>query len=310
MNAGIAPAGPFLHEALFYRDQDEFLAGTVPFVHAGIAADEPVMVAVPPANGELLRRALDPGMLGRVSIMDMSGGDRVGIPAVLHAFVQHHPGRRVRLIGEPAWGDAGNPTCARHESLINVAFAGQPASILCPYDTNRLDPEVVADAARTHPILVDHDGRRDSADYTDPATVVGAFNEELAEPAELVVGPLEFHARQLSVVRRAVGEEALRQGLSVERVTDLRLAVNEVATNAVTHTAGPATLRMWRADGQLVCEVRDPGRLTGYLLGRLPPAMHDAAGRGLLLVHELCDHVRIHASDRGTTIRLYLNLRG
>ncbi|MER6691577.1 MEDS domain-containing protein, partial [Streptomyces minutiscleroticus] len=43
-------AGPFLHPALFYAGEREYLAGTVPFVREGLAAGEPVAVAVPGAN--------------------------------------------------------------------------------------------------------------------------------------------------------------------------------------------------------------------------------------------------------------------
>jgi hypothetical protein len=40
-------AEPFTHPALFYRGADEYLAGTIPFVRTGLAAGEPVAVAVP-----------------------------------------------------------------------------------------------------------------------------------------------------------------------------------------------------------------------------------------------------------------------
>jgi hypothetical protein len=36
----------YRHEALFYAGQDEFSAGTTPFVRRAIAADEPVLVVV------------------------------------------------------------------------------------------------------------------------------------------------------------------------------------------------------------------------------------------------------------------------
>ena len=35
----------FVHPALFYRNTDEYLAGTVGFVNAGLAAGEPVLVS-------------------------------------------------------------------------------------------------------------------------------------------------------------------------------------------------------------------------------------------------------------------------
>ncbi|OXM61064.1 MEDS domain-containing protein, partial [Amycolatopsis vastitatis] len=52
------PAEPFVHPALFYRGADEYLAGTVPFIRSGLAAGEPVAVAVPGPNLALLRAEL------------------------------------------------------------------------------------------------------------------------------------------------------------------------------------------------------------------------------------------------------------
>ena len=36
----------FVHEALLYTDEDEFLRGTVPFLEHGLRAGEPMLVAV------------------------------------------------------------------------------------------------------------------------------------------------------------------------------------------------------------------------------------------------------------------------
>jgi hypothetical protein len=41
---------PFAHEALFYRDEDDFLDGTASFVADGVNKGEPVLVAVPDAS--------------------------------------------------------------------------------------------------------------------------------------------------------------------------------------------------------------------------------------------------------------------
>ena len=59
----------------------------------------------------------------------------------------------IRIVGEPALAgrsDAEITACTRYESIINLAFASAPATIVCPYDTRSLPTEVVADARRTH----------------------------------------------------------------------------------------------------------------------------------------------------------------
>ena len=45
----------YRHEAFFWEGDDQFLAGTVPFIREGLAAGQPVMVAVTPTRIDLLR---------------------------------------------------------------------------------------------------------------------------------------------------------------------------------------------------------------------------------------------------------------
>ena len=52
---GTVPVDRFEHEAMFYRDDDDFLAGLVPFVIEGLDRDESVLVALPRARLHLLR---------------------------------------------------------------------------------------------------------------------------------------------------------------------------------------------------------------------------------------------------------------
>lgn len=172
VNAVVETAGPFVHPALFYRDEREYLAGVVPFVRKALAAGEPVAVAVPTENLRLLKAEIGTGEAVRFLDMREAGRNpgRI-IPGVLRAFADAQPpGTRVRIVGEPIW--AGRtateyPACVQHEALINAAFQGRPVTILCPYDTRRLDPQAVADAYATHPVVVDAaPGARRRADGT------------------------------------------------------------------------------------------------------------------------------------------------
>ena len=102
------------------------------------------------------------------------------IPTILLAFADRHPGHRVRIIGEPIWAGRSAveyPACAQHESLINSAFTGRKATILCPYDVTELDPMCVHDAHRTHPVMVTTTRRWDSPRYADPIAVAADFNQ-------------------------------------------------------------------------------------------------------------------------------------
>jgi anti-sigma regulatory factor (Ser/Thr protein kinase) len=303
---------PFVHEALFYRDAGTYLAGTVPFIRGGLAAGEPVLVAAPPANLDLLRAELA-GAADEVRFIDMTrAGRNPGriIAGVLRAFVDRHAPIHARIIGEPIWPDRSvteYPACVQHEALINAAFAGRTATILCPYDAAGLDAGVLADAERTHPIVVDGE-RKPSPAYEGAQPVVDAYNRPLPEPEQAVADHVFTEATDLSGVRRLVAYYADRAGLDPDRAADLRTAVNELCTNTLVHSGGPGALRIWQDGATLVCEVRDDGRLTDPLVGRVPPATDALAGRGLLMVNYVCDLVRVHTGTAGTTIRAYMNL--
>ncbi|MFB4311421.1 anti-sigma factor RsbA family regulatory protein [Actinomadura sp. GTD37] len=306
---GVAPRGPFVHPALFYRTDEEYLAGTVPFVRAGRAAGEPVAVAVPGPRLGVLRDALD-GTADEVTWLDMTeAGRNPGriIPGVLREFADRHAGVRVRIIGEPVWpGRTATeyPACAQHEALINLAFAGRAVSILCPYDEAGLDDVALADARATHPVVIDRDGERTSGDYA-PHRVIRAYNRPLPEPAGGAAS-MSFDLDALPLVRDFACRWASRLGLDARAVGDMELAVSELAANSCLHGGGAGTARFWTEDGQVVCEVRDAGTITDPLAGRRPVDMSPHGGRGILLVNHLADLVRVHTGPGGTAIRVYL----
>lgn len=87
---------PFVHRALLYRGLEEYLTGTLPFIVEGLAAGEPVAVAVPGARLEPLRVELG-AAAARVRLVDMGGtGRNPGriIPGVLLAFAEGTQPRR------------------------------------------------------------------------------------------------------------------------------------------------------------------------------------------------------------------------
>lgn len=304
---------PFAHPALFYGDTRAYLAGTVPFVRAALAAGEPVAVVVPGEKLELIRDALGADGDG-VRFLDMrEAGRNPGriIPGVLRAFADAQPpGRRPRIIGEPVWagrGPAEYPACVQHEALINAAFRGRGITILCPYDTAALDPRALADAWATHPVVIEGAEERPSAAY-DPEGVVARCNVPLPPvPAD---GPgvlrVAFDADRLSAVRHLATRHGGGLGLAGEALENLTLVAAELTTNSVVHGGGRGTLTVWAQDGQVLCEVRDGGRLTDPLAGRRPAARDQRGGRGLLLVNLVADLVRTHTSAEGTTIRCHL----
>lgn len=302
--------GSLEHEALPYRDRREYLAGIVPIVRAALAADQPVLVEVPAANGELVRDALGTDA-ARVQFGDMTrDGRNPGriIPAVLFRFADAHPGRRLVIIGEPMWPTRSAHAYAavvQHEALINLAFAGHHATIVCPYDVTGLSEHALTDAERTHPTLLVEGERVPSTRYTDPAVVVeDLYQQQPPPPADAEV----FDFTVVANARQAVSDRATHAGLHPERVTDLLIAVSEIGGNSIIHGMTGATLLTWLEDGWLVCEVRDKGHITDPLAGRVPPPVMTESGRGLLMVNHLCDLVQLKTGPAGTAIRLWMSL--
>lgn len=300
---------PFVHPALFYRGEEQYTTGTVPFLVEGLAAGDAVAVAAPGPNLELIKAGMG-ARAAEVTFFDMTeAGRNPGriIPGVLRAFADTHPAGRVRIIGEPIWPGrtaVEYPACVQPEALINAAFRGREVTILCPYDADRLEAEVLADAYATHPVVIDADGQLTSDAY-DPEYVVARYNEPLAYPPGAAT--LTFNAEELPKARYFAADEARQLGLAGDRLQDLTLAVAELTTNSVVHGGGSGTLRVWAEGDQIACEVHDSGRLNDPLAGRQPPALNQLGGRGLMLVHYVADLVRLHTAQDSTTIRFYLN---
>ncbi len=304
----------FHHSTLFYSGDDGFLRGTVPFISEGLAADEPILVAVGSARIELLKQALGQEA-ERVRVVDMRmlGHNPARIIPAWHQFLEDHPsdGRSVRGIGEPIWpgrSPAELTECQRHESLLNVAFdQGRAWHLLCPYDLDGLDEATIQAARRSHPFVAHEGGSQASDAYVRADMGPGPFDGNLPPPGA-PVAQLAFTGSQLAVLRALLSDWALGFQLDPERTQHLVLAVNELTSNSVRHGGGRGRLRMWKEEQTLLVEVHDRGHISEPLIGSTRPTPEQPKGRGLWLVHHLCDLVQIRSHDAGNVVRLHMRL--
>ena len=305
----------FQHEALLYAGLDDFLAGTVPFISEGLEGDEPMLVAVPGVRLEALKAHFRSD-LDRITFADMEdiGHNPAHIIPAWHDFFHRNGGdeRRVRGIGEPIWAGrsaAELVECQRHESLLNVAFADSGHwRLLCPYDIESLPDDVVEEAQRSHPWVTASDGSRSTSPVClDLAAMAGPFDASLP-PAPAGTASLSFGIDSIPLVRDHIAAEARRAGLDEGSVTDLVLAVHEIASNSVRHAGGSGTVRVWRDDGRLVCEVVDSGRIDAPLVGRERPSPDRPDGRGVWMANRLCDLVQIRTFPDGNVVRLHQHI--
>lgn len=303
----------FHHETLFYSGEDGFVNGTLPFIREALSADEPVLVAVSKVNIELLTEALSHDA-ARVEFTDMRvlGSNPARIIPAWRKFLQEHAldGRPVRGIGEPIWAgrdDAELSECQRHESLLNIAFDDdQGWRLLCPYDVEALADRVLLAARESHPFIAEEGMSRASDGYETIwdgwSPFAGSLPAPRTEPEEL-----EFTRQDLGILRGAVATFAADALFASERIDDLVLAVDELATNSIYHGGGRGRLRMWTEDATtLQCEVSDRGSFVEPLVGRIQPTPDQWRGRGLWLANQLCDLVQIRSDHAGSVVRLQI----
>lgn len=309
---GGGPADSFRHEALLYSGEDEFVAQAAAFIRAGVEAEEPTLVVVSARKIDRLREALGADAAD-VSFADMSdvGANPARIIPAWHRFVAERaaPDSSLRGIGEPITPSRSADELVesqRHESLLNLAFADARAFwLLCPYDTEALDPAVIAEALRSHP-HVTSGGAAVSSQYRGLDEIGAPFRAPLSEPPADAARFAFAGEADLAALRRSVVSELVLRGVTAERRSDLTIVVNEIASNSLRHGSGEGELAIWTAGPRIVCEIRDGGRFDGPLADRRAPSDDRPGGRGLWMANQLCDLVQVRSFDSGTVVRLHL----
>ncbi len=292
----------FRHEALLYRGGPDGLAEAIaPEVTGTLDAGGTVAVAALPDRLEAL--TLRVGEHERLRLLDMRevGHNPARIIPVWEDLVEEAQAPFLG-IGEPVWSGRDEDTlteCHRHEALINLAFDdGRAWRLLCPYDVETLDPAVVEDAQRTHPVVHGPDGRLQRVPVGPDA-----FERPLVPPPDDAY-TVAFDLEGLEGLRDLAGRIADGVGLTGSRRDDLLLAVTEAAGNSVRHGGGGGTCSIWTRGRAVIAQVVDNGRITDPLVGRRRPSFDRPHGRGFWLLHQVCDLVQVRSGAAGTTVRL------
>ncbi len=177
----------FRHTALFYSGLDDYVRRTSAFLREGIAAGEPALVVIAPEKAALLREELEADAAAVVfADMNEVGRNPARIIPAWRDFVDEHltAERPVRGIGEPIWAERSEEElveCERHESLLNLAFAGSHAwHLLCPYDVDALPEAVLDEARRNHPLLIENGAHRTNAACRSLDEIAQPFDAPLA----------------------------------------------------------------------------------------------------------------------------------
>lgn len=296
------------HEAFVYGSDDDFVGRMASFLEDGLAEGATALAVTTRANWARLREAL-----GR-SAEQVSFTDRDSCfvrPATMIASYANTMQRAlqsgaqaIRVIGEIQFGPTPQEwdQWTAYEAILNRAFAGYPARIVCPYDTRSLPDKVVEDAWRTHPRVVT-DAPAASDHFCEPEEIVRALTREqqpLPELRPLPPGP------DPEAFRDRLAAELAAANVSPARALNLLIAANEVVTNAWEYAHGPEAVRVGPVNGSFVCEISDRGPgLDDPLAGYLPPRPEQEHGVGLWVARQLVSRVELLSGAHGLTARLW-----
>jgi anti-sigma regulatory factor (Ser/Thr protein kinase) len=303
----------YLHDAAVYHSPEEFLAVALPFVEDGLAAGEPVLVALPPVLTAL--------------VMDALPAEHDGVSSVPYEELYRRPARGVqalqRLLAEQTTPDDGHvrvlgatplPAAstswqpwARFEAYLTSTLASSPAWLLCLFDGAVATPEVLDDVRRTHPHLVDPaTGRRANPTWEVGSSFLRDSLSREEAPEDLTDPDLTLTDPSPHEVRRQVAAAAAGTLLGEEDRMDVVTAASEIVTNALQHGEAPVVVRIWADQDHLTVKVRDAGP------GPDDPAVGlagvdrepGAGGMGLWLAHLLCSEVTMRVDQQGFEVRL------
>jgi anti-sigma regulatory factor (Ser/Thr protein kinase) len=302
------------HAVGFTTSPDDVFAQAAPLAAAALGRGEPVALAVRPTTERALAAALpvggplgEPMLLARPDGPDRSGQTLAARWArELRTATRARGGVTVVVEHDADHDGLDGSFWTELDAALNVALAEVQATVVCLYPQLPLHLEVTYGARRNHPLLLVDGVMQQNTEHRAPREVLA----DRGAPPPTVLGPpdwrLPFDTWQLVEVRQAVARAARAAGCDRDRVEDLVLAVNEVATNAVEHGSGDAHLALWTGPGAhgLLCEVHDAGRLADPLPGLRAPHPSDPRGRGLWIARQLCDLLHVWGDADGTHVRV------
>jgi anti-sigma regulatory factor (Ser/Thr protein kinase) len=113
------------------------------------------------------------------------------------------------------------------------------------------------------------------------------------------------------LLRSALGRYFGAVGVEGTHAAALLLCADEALINAVAHAPqAPVLVAAWVREERFVLEVSDEG--PGFDVSRAGhhalPDLDADHGRGLFLIHQLMEDVRIESGEHGTTVRMELRL--
>lgn len=267
------------------------------------------MVAVVPEHLAWLQGAL----AHRAEYVDFVDMHELGhnpaqiIPAWQH-FLDTNARQRspIRGIGEPIWPDRRPQElleCQFHEALLNVAIDPEiPFWLICPYDVETLSPDVLDEAHRSHPVILDSHSYHGSSRYGGRAHVESIFTAELTE-LKLQPTVAVFTKNNVTRIGAYAKLEFHVSGLASKEASDLAEVIQRLASSSIQRGATLGTIRIFSQPDDLICDVVDDTVVIDPLIGRRAPRKGE--DDSLWIANQACDLVQVRSSSAGTTVRVH-----
>jgi transcriptional regulator with XRE-family HTH domain len=163
------------HRLLTYGSDEEYVEAAIPFFAEGMERSDCLLAVTTAEQADLLRHSLA-GLAGHVEFADSADWYRSPNVAMegYRTFVNGKLGAGaswIRIVAEIApesRSDAEIPGWTRYEGFVNLAFASSPTTFICTYDDRSWPADVIADARRTHPEVVDGAAASVNREYRGP----------------------------------------------------------------------------------------------------------------------------------------------
>ena len=214
--------------------------------------------------------------------------------------------RPARGVGEPIW--AGRHAdelieCQLHEALLNVAVdPTTPFWLVCPYDAERLEPPVIDEAYRSHPVVIEADAYKGSTQYAGQAHLEVMLGTRAAHP-DRRADHYPLHRQEPRPAADVPQAGRPRRRPRLQQATDLATATHGLAAGSLKRGATGGTIRMWRQPRSVVYEVIDDTYVDDPLAGRRAPLVDSADA--LWTANQLCDLVQLRSTPSGTIVRAH-----
>lgn len=297
----------FRHEALPFAGAPRFARYCAGAVRDGVESDERVIVLAASDRLDAVADRLGPDA-DEVTFVatDEHGRNPTRIATLLHTFETAGHGQRSLGVVDMS-ADGRSPRAAEElcfsDAVLNLpALRSWPMSVVCLFDSDRLDDSGMLGVRRCHAVVR---GQDTNVDY-DPDYGLEMYGADVEPPPPSAVRH-RVGRGGLGGMREFVRRQAGRHDIAPDRVDDLVLAANEIVTNSLRHGGGQAEMAVWFADGAVVCEVCDEGFIDDPLAGRFAPLPSASSGRGLWLANHLCDLVQVRSVPGRSIVRMYVD---